>query len=107
MQTGLDYCVYILFSKTDNMLYTGFTSDIVKRMHEHNSGLCISTSSRLPLKLIFIEYYYFKEDAIRREKYLKTTAGKKAIRIMLSNTLAKLKLPVYKNTAVTWIEDSV
>lgn len=87
------------------MLYTGFTSDIIRRLNEHNNGLCSSTSSRRPLQLIFIEYYYFKEDAISRERYLKTSAGKKAIRIMLSSTLSKLKLPKYKNTAVTWMED--
>jgi hypothetical protein len=40
--------------------------------------------------LIFCEGYLYKEDAMKREGYFKTTAGKKAIRYMLSSTLLKL-----------------
>ena len=41
----------------------------------------------MPLKLIFAEYYLFKEDAMKREGCFKTSIGRKAIRLMLSGTL--------------------
>lgn len=46
-------------------------------MQQHHNGESPNTSKRLPVKLIFCEYYLFKEDAERRENYFKTTAGKK------------------------------
>jgi len=60
-------------------------------MQQHLNGESPNTSKRLPVKLIFCEYYLFKEDAERRENYFKTTAGKKALKIMLNGTLEKLK----------------
>ncbi|HRF75415.1 MAG TPA: GIY-YIG nuclease family protein [Chitinophagales bacterium] len=91
MFTPLPFCVYVLFSEKDNMLYTGYTSDLNRRMQQHLNGESPNTSKRLPVKLIFCEYYLFKEDAERRENYFKTTAGKKALKIMLNGTLEKLK----------------
>ncbi|MCH2233993.1 MAG: GIY-YIG nuclease family protein [Crocinitomicaceae bacterium] len=86
----LPYCVYILFSEKDHLLYIGFTTNLENRINNHNQGRTKSTSYRRPLHLIFTEYYLFKEDALKREKYFKTTAGKRAIKLMLSNTLEKL-----------------
>lgn len=86
----LPYCVYVLFSEKDKQLYTGYTSDIQRRLREHQSGKNVSTRYRLPLRLVFCEYYLFKEDAEKRELYLKTTAGKRAIRLMLKTTLETL-----------------
>ena len=86
----LPFCVYILFSEKDCFLYIGFTTDLEKRVERHNSGGNKSTKGRRPLKLIFCEYYFFKEDALKRESYFKTSMGKKAIRLMLSDTLEKM-----------------
>lgn len=83
----LPYCVYILFSEKDKLLYTGFTSNIQRRLSEHNAGKSKSTAWRRPLKLVFCEFYIFEKDARKRELYLKTTAGKKAVKLMLGNTM--------------------
>lgn len=90
----LPYCVYVLFSEKDHQLYIGYTSDIKRRFNEHITGQNTSTKHRGPWKLIFIEYYLFKEDAIKREKYFKTTIGKRTLKILLSDTFEKLN---YKN----------
>ncbi len=71
-------------------MYIGFTSNLEKRIKDHNSGLNKSTSYRRPLQLVFCEYYLFKEDAIKREEYFKTNPGKRALRLMLRTTLEKL-----------------
>jgi putative endonuclease len=91
----LPYCVYILFSRRDLLLYTGFTTNIYQRVINHNDGKTKSTASRRPLELVFCEFYLFEADARKREMYFKTTAGKKAVKLMLGETLVKLG---YKRT---------
>jgi putative endonuclease len=83
----LPFCVYILFSEKDHLLYIGYTSDLDRRVTQHNAGENKSTACRRPFKLIFCEYYLFKEDALKREAYFKTSMGKKALKIMLHRTL--------------------
>src|SRR5688572_33176744 len=87
---SMPYCVYILFSHKDHLLYSGYTSNIEERVKNHNDGKTKSTAPRRPLDLIFCEFYLFEADARRREIYFKTTAGKKAIKLMLSGTLQHL-----------------
>ena len=74
------YYVYILISEKDQKFYIGSTSDLKRRMSEHNYGKVTSTKNRLPLKLICYEAYPSKIIAQRREKYLKSSDGKKDIR---------------------------
>jgi putative endonuclease len=101
MQMPLPYCVYLLISEKDHLLYIGYSANLDKRIETHNSGGTKSTAYRRPLKLIFCEFYLFEEDARKREIYFKTTMGKKAIKLMLANSLKKLG---YKNPSSTKIE---
>ena len=89
----LPYCVYVLQGEKDLLLYHGFTRNIRKRLIDHNKGGTKSTSTRRPLKLVFCEFYISKKDAQRREKYLKTTQGKRMLRLMLRDTLATIGYP--------------
>ncbi len=93
--TKLNWCVYVLLSEKDGQLYIGFTSDLKQRLTEHFRGNSKATAPRRPLRLIFCEYFYSKKDALRREKYFKTTAGKKAIKIMLKESFEELKTKTY------------
>jgi putative endonuclease len=86
----LPFCTYVLFSEKDLMLYVGYSANLAKRILDHNSGGTKSTSYRRPLKLIFCEFYLFERDARNRENYFKTTAGKRALKLMLRNTLHTL-----------------
>jgi putative endonuclease len=74
------YYVYVLESKKDKKFYTGLTWNIEKRLQEHNSGISKTTKGRRPLKLVYYECCLNRKDAMRREKYLKTTWGKRYIR---------------------------
>lgn len=85
------YHVYVLYSLKDKKLYLGFTKNINSRPRQHNMGGVPSTKTRRPLKLIYFESYTSKADALRREKYFKTTAGKRALKLMLRKTLNDLK----------------
>lgn len=75
--TSIIYFVYVLESLRDGKRYVGFTVNLKKRLTEHNNGLSFATKPRLPMKLIYFEACTNKEDAQRREKYLKTTRGRR------------------------------
>ena len=70
---------------SDGTLYTGWTNDIKKRLAAHQSGKSSKyTRSRLPVKLVYYEEYDVKEDAMRREWYIKN-------RLVRSEKLALIK----------------
>ncbi len=84
------FYVYVLFSDKDHKLYIGFSSDVFRRLQQHNDGTNISTACRRPLRLIYYEAHLYKEDALRRESYFKTSSGKKTLQIILKQTLENL-----------------
>ncbi len=81
------YYVYVLQSIKDKLFYTGFTCNLQRRIGEHNSGCEFSTKDRGLFKLVYYEWCLSKDDAITREKYLKSGMGKKYIRNRISNYL--------------------
>lgn len=79
------YYTYVLESEIDGNWYTGFTSNLRSRFEKHNAGKVESTKHRKPFKLIYFEACRNKQDAIRREKYLKTHYGKMFIKKRLKS----------------------
>ncbi|HET9850654.1 MAG TPA: GIY-YIG nuclease family protein [Candidatus Saccharimonadales bacterium] len=83
--------VYVLYSEKSNNLYVGFTHDLRARLAKHNNGLNFSTKPYRPWSLIYYEAHTKESDAKRRERYLKTTAGDRALRRMLREKLNGVK----------------
>ncbi|MEI6649943.1 MAG: GIY-YIG nuclease family protein [Candidatus Moraniibacteriota bacterium] len=83
------FYVYILRSKKDNDFYIGSTGDLKRRMKEHNRGVVESTRHRRPLELLCYEAYNYKEEAQARERFLKSSDGKKDLRKRLTRSLEK------------------
>lgn len=83
----MSHYVYVLRSEKDNMFYVGYTKDIDNRMFYHNSGKVTSTKNRRPLTLVYYELCLNQQDATHREKYLKTSWGKRYIKNRLKNYL--------------------
>jgi putative endonuclease len=83
------YYVYIL-QLSNNQLYTGQTNNLKRRLSEHKSGKVTFTSQRLPVGLIHYEAYMLKSDAMRREKYLKTTEGKRFLHQQVRDYLVSI-----------------
>jgi putative endonuclease len=79
------FYVYVLKSKKDNNLYTGFTGNLKERFKQHNAKRCLSTKQRAPFDLIYYEACLNKRDAEAREKYLKSGMGKRYIKNRLTN----------------------
>jgi len=71
------FYAYILQSLKDHQNYIGFTANLKKRIEEHSKGHTFSTSFRRPFKLIYYEACLDMNDAKQREKYLKSTAGRR------------------------------
>jgi putative endonuclease len=82
------YYTYILKSEHTGRLYTGHTSDLRKRLSQHNLGQSTWTKRGIPWKLIYYEACLNEEDAQTREIYLKTGAGKKYLNNRLKRFLS-------------------
>ena len=84
---NMKHYVYILKSEKDKMFYVGYTKDIENRVNAHNNGKVPSTKMRQPLTLVYYEVCLNQQDATHREKYLKTSWGKRYIKSRLKNYL--------------------
>ncbi len=72
--------VYILKSQLRNRYYIGSTSDIGKRLKEHNLGLVRSTKYYCPWELFVLEEYETVEQARKRENQIKSYKGGEAFK---------------------------
>jgi len=82
-----EFAVYVLYSESADRLYIGFSSNSIERFRWHN-GLSKKgfTLSHRPWKMIHVEFFCTKKDAMLREKQLKGGQGRSWIRvIILSN----------------------
>ena len=71
------YVVYVLYSPTINKFYIGSTSDLEKRIYYHNNGKSPYTRKKGPWSVVYQESYQTREDAIRRERELKSWKSSK------------------------------
>lgn len=66
--------VYIVRGK-DNSLYTGMTSDIKRRIHEHNTSNALGSKSlrgKRPVEMVYYEAYKTQSEAMKREAAIKS-----------------------------------
>ena len=78
--------VYILQCK-DNSLYTGWTNDIEKRLKAHNSGKGAKyTRGRGPVRLVHLETFETKEEALKRERAIKRLSTEKKLKLVIQDT---------------------
>jgi len=84
----MTYVYFLLL--TDNKIYTGLTDDLRRRFYEHQNGKVESTKNKRPVILVGYEAYQNKSDAVRREKFLKTTEGKRLFRQQYRDILKEI-----------------
>ena len=77
------FYVYVLRSESDSGFYIGFSTNLRARFRQHQKGESFATSHRGPWKLIYYEAYLNQEDALGREKYLKSGSGRRFLRAQL------------------------
>jgi putative endonuclease len=74
------FYTYVLKSKKDGKLYTGYTNDLRKRLMQHNTGKSTYTKGRGPFEVIYYEACLLEEKARSRELYLKSGMGKRYLK---------------------------
>jgi len=84
------YYVYILFSKKLNKKYIGYSSDLTKRLTDHNSGISIYTAKGIPWRLVYYECFVSKVDAQKEEKFLKSGKGRERMKYLLSDYFGRI-----------------
>lgn len=85
------FYVYLLENERGE-LYTGYSTDLKRRLLEHNHGRNTSTKNRM-WKCIYYEGCIAEEDARRRERYFKTTDGRRALKIRLRSFFYQRRQP--------------
>jgi putative endonuclease len=75
----MPFYVYVIKSEEGHR-YTGQTPDLDRRLYEHNSGLSHSTKHGHNWKYIYTEEFETRGDAMEREKYLKSSAGRRYVK---------------------------
>ena len=80
------FFVYILQSSDSKHFYVGHTSNLQKRLDEHNLGNVKSSKKYLPWKIIYTETFNSKSEAYRRELKIKSFKGGNAFKILISSS---------------------
>jgi len=81
------YYFYVLLLKNGD-LYKGTAANLQRRIREHKQGKVKSTKNKSPI-LIHYEVYLLESDAKRREKFMKTTEGRRSLRQQIKDILEK------------------
>ena len=76
------FYVYVLSSVARNYIYVGMSSDIERRISDHNNGYNKTTKPYRPFRVILVEEYETRDLARKREKYLKSGVGKEYLKTL-------------------------
>jgi putative endonuclease len=77
--------IYIMANKRNGTLYTGVTSDLVKRVHQHKHARMNGFTKCYDCKqLVYYEQYEDMHSAIEREKQIKAGSRKKKLALIES-----------------------
>ncbi len=71
------YWIYILRCQKTGKLYTGLTEDLIRRLAEHKTN-------KRTYQLVFKEPWPTLHEALKREKYLKSGNGRRALKNILA-----------------------
>lgn len=74
------YFVYVIKSTIRNYIYVGISDNIERRFKEHNFGKNKTTRPYKPFELVLTESYSNRQEARKREIYLKSGCGKEILK---------------------------
>jgi putative endonuclease len=81
------YSVYLIQSDVDNSFYVGYSQDPHKRLLAHNNGESTYTRRKMPWKLVYIEQYSTKSEALKREIFLKAQRNTEFYKKLIKESL--------------------
>ena len=77
------FYAYVLKSIDHDYFYKGHCQDLKKRLAQHNSGLTESIKPYIPFTIIYQEEFENEQDAVAREKFFKSSAGRRYLKKMI------------------------
>ena len=80
------FYAHVLKSIQHAYFYKGHCQDLQKRLQQHNSGLTESIKYYVPFELVYYEVFESEQEAIGREKYFKTAAGRRFLKKKMHNS---------------------
>ncbi len=84
----MSFYVYVLHSASYDKIYVGFTSDLSARVRSHNSLATKGWTIKFrPWTVVHTETFHTKSQAMRREKELKSAAGRAFIKSKILNQI--------------------
>jgi len=91
----MEYYVYIIYSEFFDKYYKGYTRCPLLRLREHNEGRSSYTSSYKPWRLVYLERFSSKREALIRERGIKKF-GKAQLRRLISSAKNLLNTPDFE-----------
>jgi putative endonuclease len=77
----MEFAVYILYSNVYDKTYVGFTTSIIQRFYSHNYFATKGyTQKYRPCIVVHLEFFQNKTEALKREKWFKSDAGRDFIK---------------------------
>ena len=74
------FYAYVLKSTKHDYFFKGHCQDLEKRILQHNSGMTESIKPYIPFTLAYCEQFETESEAIKREKYFKSAAGRRFLK---------------------------
>jgi putative endonuclease len=84
LSQSMPYSVYILLSKSRTRTYTGVAADVDERLKRHNDGHVPASRPYRPYEIIYVEAYPTLKEARQRERFYKSTTGRRRLRKLIS-----------------------
>ena len=78
------FYAYVIKSLNHDFLYKGHCENPEERLKQHNSGMTESIRPYIPFQLVYTEEFKTRAEAIAREKYFKTSAGRRFLKMKLN-----------------------
>ncbi|MBK7812478.1 MAG: GIY-YIG nuclease family protein [Saprospiraceae bacterium] len=80
----MEHYVYIIESEMDGTFYKGYSLNPLKRLEAHNEGETEFSAMKIPWKLVFLQSYASKKEALIRERALKKYSRSQIEQLLLS-----------------------
>jgi putative endonuclease len=79
------FFAYVIKSIKHDYYYKGHCQDLEKRLGQHNSGMTESIKPYIPFIVVYFEEFETEEQAIKREKYFKTSSGRRFLKKVMAS----------------------
>ena len=83
------YFAYVIKSVSHDYFYKGHCKDLEVRLRQHNSGMTKSIRPFMPFVIVYYEEYGTLSEAVKREKYFKSSRGRAFLKNKLSGPVVQ------------------